>query len=328
MGTSGLDCSQFSITSAQQNKRTKRNFDIAFLTGTAEGNDVKRPMMSPSSDSNSSPEPKEMPQFPTRSAFTKVNRDDLKFGLNQHPTTSPYWNIPLLTTAQQQSFKPNQFPEINTYQNHDAEMSRLPSPGQLSPPFSLYFYDWLTQIQARSGDGSQMLPLANPYLNIPDLGKNYRPEIQHGKNKKSVPNVLNQSAAFGHALPPSYGSSKTSPTGFPSSTAFINPMTNSTSAAALSLPTSIPFSLTLPAQNTCACCSLTFRMTSDLVYHMRTHHKRQQDPERFRRAEKLKCPICKERFRERHHLTRHMTAHEDKGEEVGQTETIVTKTAE
>jgi hypothetical protein len=28
------------------------------------------------------------------------------------------------------------------------------------------------------------------------------------------------------------------------------------------------------ASNTCAKCGITFRMTSDLVYHMRTHHTR------------------------------------------------------
>ena len=97
----------------------------------------------------------------------------------------------------------------------------------------------------------------------------------------------------------------------------VNPgFLGATCGTVLALPPSIPFSLALPAQNTCASCSLTFRMTSDLVYHMRTHHKRQQETDKLRRGEKLKCPICKERFRERHHLTRHMTAHEDKGEEV------------
>ncbi len=30
------------------------------------------------------------------------------------------------------------------------------------------------------------------------------------------------------------------------------------------------------ASNTCAKCGITFRMTSDLVYHMRTHHGRQE----------------------------------------------------
>lgn len=73
-------------------------------------------------------------------------------------------------------------------------------------------------------------------------------------------------------------------------------------------------SLALPAQNVCAKCNISFRMTSDLVYHMRSHHKNEncQDPCRRKREEKLKCPVCSESFRERHHLTRHMTAHQDK----------------
>ncbi|CAM1321822.1 Uncharacterised protein g7903 [Pycnogonum litorale] len=63
-----------------------------------------------------------------------------------------------------------------------------------------------------------------------------------------------------------------------------------------------------PTENWCAKCNATFRMTSDLVYHMRTHHK-QMDRCRKKRDEKLKCAICNESFRERHHLTRHMTSH-------------------
>ncbi|XP_023719105.1 serine-rich adhesin for platelets [Cryptotermes secundus] len=74
--------------------------------------------------------------------------------------------------------------------------------------------------------------------------------------------------------------------------------------------------LSLPAQNVCAKCNISFRMTSDLVYHMRSHHKGDHinsDIMRRRRdQEKLKCPVCSESFRERHHLTRHMTAHQDK----------------
>ncbi|RLU22306.1 hypothetical protein DMN91_004584 [Ooceraea biroi] len=72
--------------------------------------------------------------------------------------------------------------------------------------------------------------------------------------------------------------------------------------------------LALPAQNVCAKCNLSFRMTSDLVYHMRSHHKNETIGEaaRRRREEKLRCPVCDESFRERHHLTRHMTAHQDK----------------
>ncbi|XP_063532034.1 uncharacterized protein LOC134742776 [Cydia strobilella] len=93
------------------------------------------------------------------------------------------------------------------------------------------------------------------------------------------------------------------------------PLISNPAAALLSTllpPTLAAFSL--PAQNVCAKCSISFRMTSDLVYHMRTHHKSESvsDPNRRKREEKLKCPVCNESFRERHHLTRHMTAHQDK----------------
>lgn len=88
-------------------------------------------------------------------------------------------------------------------------------------------------------------------------------------------------------------------------------------AAAAILSTLLPTTLggfSLPAQNVCAKCNISFRMTSDLVYHMRSHHKNEYttDPNRRKREEKLKCPVCSENFRERHHLTRHMTAHQDK----------------
>ncbi|XP_038060991.1 uncharacterized protein LOC119731790 [Patiria miniata] len=99
------------------------------------------------------------------------------------------------------------------------------------------------------------------------------------------------------------------------------------------VPTSVlPLSPSVPGRqydNWCAKCNASFRMTSDLVYHMRTQHKRSSDgiPRggaantsstsgisadgfRGKRAEeKLKCERCGETFRERHHLTRHMTSH-------------------
>ncbi|XP_045493319.1 uncharacterized protein LOC123692600 [Colias croceus] len=95
----------------------------------------------------------------------------------------------------------------------------------------------------------------------------------------------------------------------------VNPLIANPAAAILStlLPSTLA-AFSLPAQNVCAKCSISFRMTSDLVYHMRTHHKSEStvDPNRRKREEKLKCPVCNESFRERHHLTRHMTAHQDK----------------
>nr|XP_019948128.1 PREDICTED: PR domain zinc finger protein 8-like isoform X2 [Paralichthys olivaceus] len=71
-------------------------------------------------------------------------------------------------------------------------------------------------------------------------------------------------------------------------------------------------SFAVSVQNWCAKCNLSFRMTSDLVFHMRSHHKKEFAAEsqvRRRREEKLTCPICHEYFRERHHLSRHMTSH-------------------
>ncbi|XP_073838657.1 uncharacterized protein [Musca autumnalis] len=91
---------------------------------------------------------------------------------------------------------------------------------------------------------------------------------------------------------------------------------NPAAAAILStlIPPTLASTFTLTAQNVCAKCNISFRMTSDLVYHMRSHHKSEvsSDPNRRKREEKLKCPVCQESFRERHHLTRHMTAHQDK----------------
>ncbi|XP_062375858.1 PR domain zinc finger protein 8 [Sardina pilchardus] len=71
--------------------------------------------------------------------------------------------------------------------------------------------------------------------------------------------------------------------------------------------------LGVAGQNWCAKCNLSFRMTSDLVLHMRSHHKREPAsgavPLRRYREERLTCPVCQEHFRERHHLSRHMTSH-------------------
>lgn len=102
---------------------------------------------------------------------------------------------------------------------------------------------------------------------------------------------------------------------FPQQNESINPLMRNPAAAILStlLPPTLA-SLSLPTQNICAKCNISFRMTSDLVYHMRSHHKSEvnYDTNRRKREDKLKCPVCAESFRERHHLTRHMTAHQDK----------------
>lgn len=86
---------------------------------------------------------------------------------------------------------------------------------------------------------------------------------------------------------------------------------SSTASRALLPPTLS--SLGLSTQNWCAKCNLAFRLTADLVFHMRSHHKREHvgpDPHsKKRREEVLTCPVCHEYFRERHHLSRHMASH-------------------
>uniref|UniRef100_A0A3B3VY70 Zinc finger protein 488 n=2 Tax=Poecilia TaxID=8080 RepID=A0A3B3VY70_9TELE len=85
-----------------------------------------------------------------------------------------------------------------------------------------------------------------------------------------------------------------------------------TTSALTVLPPTFTSSFGVSVQNWCAKCNLSFRMTSDLVFHMRSHHKKEFAAEsqvRRRKEEKLTCPICHEYFRERHHLSRHMTSH-------------------
>jgi hypothetical protein len=84
------------------------------------------------------------------------------------------------------------------------------------------------------------------------------------------------------------------------------------------LPPSLA-ALSTPQSNWCAKCNIGFRMTSDLVYHMRSIHNSkdsnsngngQASPTKRKREEnKLFCTICGEGFKERHHLTRHMISH-------------------
>ncbi|NXH10105.1 ZN488 protein, partial [Bucco capensis] len=86
---------------------------------------------------------------------------------------------------------------------------------------------------------------------------------------------------------------------------------SSSSSFTLLPPTFTSFGVA--AQNWCAKCNLSFRMTAELVFHMRSHHKKEYSSTesqcKRRREEKLTCPICHEYFRERHHLSRHMTSH-------------------
>lgn len=139
---------------------------------------------------------------------------------------------------------------------------------------------------------------------------------------------------YHHPLPLQPHQQQQQPLQSPSSALQFGPAAAAAAAAvaalpAMLLPASIAAAaLTLPSQNVCAKCNVSFRMTSDLVYHMRSHHKGDGaglggtgagnsgagsvDAKKRRDMDKLRCPVCDEGFRERHHLTRHMTAHQDK----------------
>ncbi|CAF3318831.1 unnamed protein product [Rotaria socialis] len=88
------------------------------------------------------------------------------------------------------------------------------------------------------------------------------------------------------------------------------------------------------ASNWCAKCSIQFRLTSELVHHIRVHHAMRRNYHHHHHPHQIStetttttttatrkafanstssmsliCHICYETFRERHHLTRHMTSH-------------------
>ncbi|RUS90089.1 hypothetical protein EGW08_002131 [Elysia chlorotica] len=116
-------------------------------------------------------------------------------------------------------------------------------------------------------------------------------------------NIRNSETLAKHAL---FADRHISSLGFLKST---NPMVEKLLQSTNPTLLSSPINALNLSQNWCAKCNATFRMTSDLVYHMRSHHKREFDPMKRKREEKLKCNICNEAFRERHHLTRHMSSH-------------------
>lgn len=151
----------------------------------------------------------------------------------------------------------------------------------------------------------------------------YRP-VQHPQQNGDLPNP----SSYLPGTFPFVSSANTHPFVSQPDLSGINTIVRNPAAAAALLTTLIPptiaTSFSLTAQNVCAKCNISFRMTSDLVYHMRSHHKSEfaGDTNRRKREEKLKCPVCNESFRERHHLTRHMTAHQDK--ESDETENVQT----
>ncbi|KAH8378930.1 hypothetical protein KR009_002138 [Drosophila setifemur] len=260
---------------------------------------------SPEAPANASPPP------PMRSAFTKVASSSLSTA-SSSPSTTSRIESPVDVGA----------PPLSPDQLSCHSMS----PPLVTPP-------------PRTNSGGQH---PNPLPANPIVYHNFRPEYQFNGAFQAVNPMqalqaqqrLKQQLMY--TRPPGPGGHPNGGPGNPSSPQggpppeflhaypgfappphpFAVAQQNPAAAAILStlIPPTLASTFTLTAQNVCAKCNISFRMTSDLVYHMRSHHKSEVacDPNRRKREEKLRCPVCQETFRERHHLTRHMTAHQDK----------------
>lgn len=229
-----------------------------------------------------------------KSAFTKVNMVTKDSRLSPNLSMSPdlsYQNSlspsPPIINRQYQNFPPNilspnqifKTQNVPTYQNNFMQENFSPSPStSIDNPFLM---KTAPNPEILQPNFAKMRPILQYRPELPYLGGNGYPASFQPQDmlKIAPPDIRHPAAAIlTSLLPPSFAA------------------------------------LSLPAQNVCAKCNISFRMTSDLVYHMRSHHKNDvaNDLTKRRREEKLKCPVCAESFRERHHLTRHMTAHQDK----------------
>ncbi|XP_025408337.1 box A-binding factor [Sipha flava] len=281
----------------------KRSFDVAFLMAP---DDLSKRRPRPLPPSAAAPPV-------ARSAFTKVISPDPPLALS--PASSPA-TPPLV--------------EFGTYlhqqhqQQHECSLSPPlpPAAAHFMSPFPLGF---------RSPFAMMMPPRTQPTaVGCKDYPSTLQPLHQHHQQHQQQQHQQHQQQQqqqqqHQQSLP------SPSPLQFgPAAAAAVAAL------PAMLLPASIAAAaLTLPSQNVCAKCNVSFRMTSDLVYHMRSHHKGDgagggsgglgglggagvgssgggADAKKRRDMDKLRCPVCDESFRERHHLTRHMTAHQDK----------------
>ncbi|CAB3364653.1 Hypothetical predicted protein [Cloeon dipterum] len=251
----------------------KRSFDVAFLVAPDTKNSRREPPVE---------------DLSRKSAFTKVNgKESPEQSAYEGSLTSKHFQH-----QQQKAFQNYSLPPSNFILNSGRE--KLLS-SYLGKPRSGYPYSGEKELLNIAATHPLLYPAeayisaAYPYSNFMSAAAAPSPPAHQAP---SLPRP-STSTTISHSPPASFLSVAVSP-------------------VSSLLPPSLA-ALSLPAQNVCAKCNLSFRMTSDLVYHMRSHHKHEAgDPLKRKREEKLKCPVCSESFRERHHLTRHMTAHQDK----------------
>ncbi|KAI5643974.1 hypothetical protein NE865_03885 [Phthorimaea operculella] len=301
----------------------------------------------PNSNESAARQPKFLPEYKN-----KIFDDPTLISMQSRARYDPRYNEKLSDMSPKSAFtkvsnfhmrspNPSVSPDNLLYQNSVSPPLSAPSPSSASFNKSAGFNNLLTPAHLLNGNSffkGQSVPSTSP--NYPETNSlqqrtnphynksmEYPDKQNENKNQQISPNKLNflpfrpemSYLQAGSSYPfgvQNFQSPNQDFMKFPVPPREpVNPLIANPAAAILSTllpPTLAAFSL--PAQNVCAKCSISFRMTSDLVYHMRTHHKSESvnDPHRRKREEKLKCPVCNESFRERHHLTRHMTAHQDK----------------
>nr|CAG4652396.1 EOG090X0POW [Triops cancriformis] len=310
--------------SVKQPVAPKRSFDVAFLTGNHKDSDESATHLTSSNNNKKASRSycctdstgATVVNHPgdNGSAFTKV-APKREFS----PRTSPVTNLhdnptdddpaSLLTSTPHPFLLPPHLAtslSLQFFQSHSAAASKGlamslfgPAASQLlqTRPYSALF------MAAASAGGCQLRGSHDSYF--PSGAKLLRsePPAPAGSMAYSTP-PLNASPLDPRLGNLRGGTGGPGPMGLFPGTTLPNPQVLPSSLAALSAGT---------AQNMCAKCNLSFRMTSDLVYHMRSQHRQDTtNKEKQRRQEKLRCPVCGESFRERHHLTRHMTSHEDR----------------
>ena len=246
--------------------------------------------------------PEDNDQEEARSAFQRVDRQK-KFQEEAPPAPSSLGgNRGLLPSA------PRHMPPVPTStiltpnpMNMSDRSRLMPHPYQVLPSLAGAQTQLPMALQTKMGLSSRLMCAGGANENSPltDISRAGLSDVQMFSAKQFENNNVHPKLPFPgdlHALPQGVPYVYRSP----------NPMVDRMLNAVPRGP--IPASLGV-AQNWCAKCNATFRMTSDLVYHMRSHHKREFDPVKKKRDDKLRCDVCGETFRERHHLTRHMTSH-------------------
>ena len=214
------------------------------------------------------------------------------------------------------------FVEPQTQAPHQASMINFPIPQSLnsatkpspSPPVPVSKHHHSPQQNpctspSYSDTSTQSLTSSSLSPNISTKIPKSEPKVKREKISNSDSTKWQISPEIG----PEIGSPSTSGSTLPP---YYVPPTNNPLLSSIYLLSPSLTALSFQASNVCAHCQTAFRMTSDLVYHMRSHHKTGKEfrkggeSSKKKRGEMLRCNICDETFRERHHLTRHMTSHQ------------------